>query len=86
MTPSGSTGHRPASSAITEYTCNNDMVCGWAGSLAGSDGINVISGTGSMTHGERLGVGRRVGGWGELFGDEDRPTGLPHRDSTHSAG
>lgn len=52
------------------YTCDNDMVCGWAGSLAGSDGINVISGTGSMTYGERLGVGRRVGGWGELFGDE----------------
>ncbi|CAN7525673.1 N-acetylglucosamine kinase [Mycolicibacterium frederiksbergense] len=52
------------------YTCDNDMVCGWAGSLAGSDGINVISGTGSMTYGERRGVGRRVGGWGELFGDE----------------
>ncbi len=23
-----------------------------------------------MTYGERLGVGQRVGGWGELFGDE----------------
>lgn len=52
------------------YSCNNDMVCGWAGSLAGDDGINVISGTGSMTYGERAGVGHRVGGWGELFGDE----------------
>jgi N-acetylglucosamine kinase-like BadF-type ATPase len=52
------------------YGCGNDMVCGWAGSLAGADGINVISGTGSMTYGERQGVGRRVGGWGELFGDE----------------
>jgi N-acetylglucosamine kinase-like BadF-type ATPase len=52
------------------YSCNNDMVCGWAGSLAGEDGINVISGTGSMTYGERAGNGRRVGGWGELFGDE----------------
>jgi N-acetylglucosamine kinase-like BadF-type ATPase len=52
------------------YSCDNDMVCGWAGSLAGEDGINVISGTGSMTYGERAGVGRRVGGWGELFGDE----------------
>lgn len=52
------------------YGCDNDMVCGWAGSLAGEDGINVISGTGSMTYGERLGVGNRVGGWGELFGDE----------------
>ena len=52
------------------YGCDNDMVCGWAGSLAGADGINVISGTGSMTYGEREGVGHRVGGWGELFGDE----------------
>jgi N-acetylglucosamine kinase-like BadF-type ATPase len=52
------------------YSCNNDMVCGWAGSLAGEDGINVISGTGSMTYGEREGTGHRVGGWGELFGDE----------------
>lgn len=52
------------------YRCDNDMVCGWAGSLAGEDGINVISGTGSMTYGERQGTGHRVGGWGELFGDE----------------
>lgn len=48
------------------YRCDNDMVCGWAGSLACADGINVISGTGSMTYGERQGVGHRVGGWGEL--------------------
>ena len=54
------------------YACDNDMVCGWAGSLGGADGINVISGTGSMTYGERAGAspGVRVGGWGELFGDE----------------
>jgi len=52
------------------YQCNNDMVCGWAGSLGAADGINVISGTGSMTYGERAGTGARVGGWGELFGDE----------------
>src|SRR2546422_237741 len=52
------------------YSCDNDMVCAWAGSLACDDGINVISGTGSMTYGERQGVGHRVGGWGELFGDE----------------
>ncbi|MBB3603700.1 N-acetylglucosamine kinase-like BadF-type ATPase [Mycolicibacterium sp. BK556] len=61
--PAGVLGH-------DRYSCDNDMVCGWAGSLAGEDGINVISGTGSMTYGERLGVGHRVGGWGELFGDE----------------
>jgi N-acetylglucosamine kinase-like BadF-type ATPase len=52
------------------YACDNDMVCGWAGSLAAADGINVISGTGSMTYGERQGQRARVGGWGELFGDE----------------
>ena len=37
------------------YRCDNDMVCGWAGSLAAADGINVVSGTGSMTYGERHG-------------------------------
>jgi N-acetylglucosamine kinase-like BadF-type ATPase len=52
------------------YRCDNDMVAGRAGSLGGQDGINVIAGTGSMTYGERAGVGTRVGGWGELFGDE----------------
>ncbi len=52
------------------YACDNDMVCGWAGSLGGADGINVVSGTGSMTYGERAGRGARVGGWGQLFGDE----------------
>jgi N-acetylglucosamine kinase-like BadF-type ATPase len=52
------------------YRCDNDMVCGWAGSLGATDGINVVSGTGSMTYGQRAGIGVRVGGWGELFGDE----------------
>jgi N-acetylglucosamine kinase-like BadF-type ATPase len=52
------------------FSCENDMLCGWAGSLAGADGINVIAGTGSMTYGRRAGSGVRVGGWGELFGDE----------------
>jgi N-acetylglucosamine kinase-like BadF-type ATPase len=52
------------------FRCDNDMVCGWAGSLAGADGINVIAGTGSMTYGRRAGAGVRAGGWGELFGDE----------------
>jgi N-acetylglucosamine kinase-like BadF-type ATPase len=52
------------------FRCDNDMLCGWAGSLAGADGINAIAGTGSMTYGRRAGTGARVGGWGELFGDE----------------
>ena len=61
--PRGLLGH-------DRYTCDNDMIGGWAGSLGGQDGINVIAGTGSMVYGERLGTGCRVGGWGELFGDE----------------
>jgi N-acetylglucosamine kinase-like BadF-type ATPase len=52
------------------YVCGNDMICGWAGSLGLADGINVISGTGSMTYGRRGAAGVRAGGWGELFGDE----------------
>jgi N-acetylglucosamine kinase-like BadF-type ATPase len=52
------------------YSCDNDMVCGWAGSLALADGVNVISGTGSMAYGERAGRRARTGGWGEVFGDE----------------
>lgn len=52
------------------YHVDNDMVCGWAGSLGAVDGINVIAGTGSMTYGERAGQGARCGGWGALFGDE----------------
>ncbi|MFF7331849.1 BadF/BadG/BcrA/BcrD ATPase family protein [Streptomyces sp. NPDC008150] len=48
----------------------NDMVCGWAGSLLLADGVNVISGTGSMAYGVLRGRQARTGGWGELFGDE----------------
>ena len=52
------------------YACDNDMVAGWAGSLGAVDGINVVSGTGSICYGEHAGRHVRVGGWGELFGDE----------------
>ncbi|MFT3761447.1 MAG: BadF/BadG/BcrA/BcrD ATPase family protein [Pseudoxanthomonas sp.] len=52
------------------YGADNDMVCGWAGSLACADGINVIAGTGSMGYGRRRGLDARAGGWGELFSDE----------------
>lgn len=52
------------------YACDNDMVCGWAGSLACADGINIIAGTGSMGYGQRLGAAARSGGWGEAFSDE----------------
>jgi N-acetylglucosamine kinase-like BadF-type ATPase len=52
------------------YRCGNDMVCGWAGALAGADGINVAVGTGSIAYGEYAGGSARAGGWGELFSDE----------------
>jgi N-acetylglucosamine kinase-like BadF-type ATPase len=52
------------------YRCDNDMVCGWAGSLGGADGINVVGGTGSIAYGEWRGARARAGGWGEVFGDE----------------
>lgn len=52
------------------YTCDNDMVCGWAGSLGCADGINIVAGTGSIGYGRRQGRGARAGGWGEAFSDE----------------
>lgn len=52
------------------YTCDNDMICGWAGSLACADGINIIAGTGSMGYGRCHGRGARAGGWGDVFSDE----------------
>lgn len=52
------------------YTCDNDMVCGWAGSLACADGINIVAGTGSIGYGQRQGLAARAGGWGEAFSDE----------------
>jgi len=52
------------------YACGNDMICGWAGSLAGEDGINIVAGTGSIGYGERQGLSARGGGWGEVFSDE----------------
>jgi len=52
------------------YRCGNDMVCGWAGSLACADGINIVAGTGAIGYGERQGRSARAGGWGEIFSDE----------------
>jgi N-acetylglucosamine kinase-like BadF-type ATPase len=52
------------------YRCDNDMVCSWAGSLGGKEGISVIAGTGSVAYGQYAGRGARAGGWGELIGDE----------------
>ena len=35
------------------------MVCGWAGALAGGDGINIVAGTGSIAYGEFAAAGAR---------------------------
>jgi N-acetylglucosamine kinase-like BadF-type ATPase len=59
-----------AALAHGHYRCGNDMVCGWAGALAGADGINIVAGTGSIAYGEFAGRSARAGGWGELFSDE----------------
>lgn len=61
--PEALLGHR-------RYACGNDMICGWAGSLGGEDGINIVAGTGSIGYGERQGLSARGGGWGEAFSDE----------------
>ncbi len=61
--PGAALGHQ-------RYTCGNDMICGWAGSLAVADGVNITAGTGSIAYGERQGRSARAGGWGEAFGDE----------------
>jgi N-acetylglucosamine kinase-like BadF-type ATPase len=61
--PESLLGHR-------RFQCGNDMVCAWAGSLGGEDGINIVAGTGSIGYGERRGKAARAGGWGEVFGDE----------------
>jgi N-acetylglucosamine kinase-like BadF-type ATPase len=60
-------GHSLPSGA---YSCGNDMICGWAGSLLCRDGISIVAGTGSICYGERGGAVARSGGWGELFSDE----------------
>ena len=52
------------------YRCGNDVICGWAGALAGAQGIAVVAGTGTIAYGEYAGRNARAGGWGELFGDE----------------
>ena len=54
----------------SKFRCGNDMVCGWAGALAGTDGINIVAGTGSIAYGEYASRQARAGGWGELFSDE----------------
>lgn len=49
----------------------NDAEVGWAGSLAGQPGINIVAGTGSIAFGvDGAGRSARCGGWSWVFGDE----------------
>lgn len=49
----------------------NDVEVGLYGSLAGREGINIVSGTGSIALGrDSKGNFRRCGGWGDYIGDE----------------
>ena len=59
-----------AALAPGQFSCGNDMICGWAGALACADGVSVTAGTGSIAYGEYPGRAARAGGWGEVFGDE----------------
>ncbi|MEG1311453.1 MAG: BadF/BadG/BcrA/BcrD ATPase family protein [Romboutsia sp.] len=54
-----------------KFEVGNDVEVGLAGSLAGSDGINIVSGTGSIALGkDSTGDFIRCGGWGDYIGDE----------------
>lgn len=54
-----------------KYEIGNDVEVGLAGSLAGKEGINIVSGTGSIALGKDLtGKFARCGGWGDYIGDE----------------
>ncbi|WP_337268332.1 N-acetylglucosamine kinase [Oryzifoliimicrobium ureilyticus] len=48
----------------------NDVEVACDGAFAGSDGILLLAGTGSMAWAKRGGLSSRYGGWGEVFGDE----------------
>ncbi|MGL5329209.1 MAG: N-acetylglucosamine kinase [Peptostreptococcaceae bacterium] len=54
-----------------KYAIGNDVEVGLAGSLAGKNGINIVSGTGSIALGkDSSGEYARCGGWGDFIGDE----------------
>lgn len=55
----------------TDCYFTNDSEVGWAGSLAGKPGINIVAGTGAMAYGQNgAGVSARTGGWNHFFSDE----------------
>ncbi len=53
------------------WDCGNDVLAGWAGSLALNPGVNILAGTGSMAYGRTAQQHEaRAGGWGHVCGDE----------------
>lgn len=53
------------------FTCDNDSVAAWAGSLACKAGVNMVAGTGTIAFGmDKSGHSIRAGGWGHFCGDE----------------
>ena len=48
----------------------NDVEIACDGAFAGSDGVLVLAGTGSMAWAKVNGDSLRIGGWGDAFGDE----------------
>lgn len=53
------------------YTVGNDAVAGWAAGTGCNDGINIVSGTGSIAYGRnKEGIEARCGGWGPGIGDD----------------
>ncbi len=56
---------------FTNYTCGNDVVAGWAGSLQCESGINLVAGTGAIAYGQNdENQSARASGWGHICGDE----------------
>lgn len=51
-------------------TVANDVALAFEGALAGADGVLVLAGTGSMAWARGPAGTHRVGGWGDIFGDE----------------
>lgn len=54
----------------SSFSCGNDSMAGWAGSLACQPGINIVAGTGSIGIGVRGNRTARAGGFGPFCGDE----------------
>lgn len=54
----------------SSVTVENDVALAFEGALAGADGVLVLAGTGSMAWARGPLGTHRVGGWGDLFGDE----------------